>query len=167
MAPLAGIVNSSSIVKIASGLPIVQPSTSCGAAGMSLSSPFGAPASTHFAIVSTSASDRRGSFLNVPCAGSAPHGGIVRAVTRCLMARAHGRASSKVINDIGANIVGRWHSTQLLYRIGATSLVKVTGASAAAAADGSPRSAASRRTFLMPAFYRKAEVGVAYFRTVG
>jgi hypothetical protein len=43
-----------------------------------------------------------------------------------LIARAYGRASSYVMSDIGANIVGRWHSAQLLYMIGATSLVKVT-----------------------------------------
>ena len=67
------------------------------------------------------------------------------------MARAHGRASSNVINDIGANIVGRWHSTQLLYRIGATSLVKVTGASAATA-DAAAEERREQRIFLMSTF---------------
>ena len=105
--PVAGILYSSSIVKTASGLPIVQPSANRGASGRSLSSPFGAPPSTHAVMVSISLCDRRGSFLNVPCAGSAPHGGIARETTRCLMDRAHGLASSNVTSDIGANIVGR------------------------------------------------------------
>ena len=42
------------------------------------------------------------SFANLPIVGSAPHGGISRATTFCLIARAHGRASSKVTSDIGA-----------------------------------------------------------------
>jgi hypothetical protein len=37
---------------------------------------------------------------------------MVFAETRCLIDRAHGRASSYFTSDIGANIVGRWHSTQ-------------------------------------------------------
>src|SRR5262249_50833363 len=93
-APVAGIVNSSSIVKMASGLPMVQPSAIFGTGGRSLSSPFGAPASTHATIVAISSSVRRGSFLKRPCGESAPHGGIVRDDTRCLIERAHGRASS-------------------------------------------------------------------------
>ena len=123
--PFAGIVNSSSIVKIASGVPIVQPSAKVGAVGRSLSSPFGAPPSTHAAMVSISCCVRRGSFLNMPCGVSAPHGGIAPETTRCLIDLAHGRASSNVVSDIGANIVGRWHSTQLLLKIGATSFVNV------------------------------------------
>ena len=39
---------------------------------------------------------------------------MIRDTTRCLIDRAYGRASSYVNSDIGANIVGRWHSTQLL-----------------------------------------------------
>jgi hypothetical protein len=35
------------------------------------------------------------------------HGGISRFVTRDLIDRAHGRASSKVISDIGADCPGR------------------------------------------------------------
>src|SRR5204863_8492540 len=108
--------------------------------------PFRAPASNHAAMVSISPCDRRGSFLNVPCAGSAPHGGIARETTRCLMDRAHGLASSNVTSDIGANIVGRWHSTQLLYRIGATSLVNVTVPSAAEATPGARQTAATAET---------------------
>src|SRR6201996_1788504 len=156
------MVNSSSIVKIASGLPIVQPSANVGVGGRSLSSPFGAPASTQATIVSISFSVRRGSFLKVPCAGSAPHGGIARDTTLVLMARAHGRASSNVVSDIGANIVGRWHSTQLLLKIGATSLLNVgVGlASAARAADGRTIRAARMR-FLMARFYYGRVVGYA------
>jgi hypothetical protein len=41
---------------------------------------------------------------------SDPQGGMVRAVTRVLIARRYGRASSYVVSDIGANIVARWHS---------------------------------------------------------
>ena len=54
-----------------------------------------------------------------------PHGGIVRSVTRFLIERAHGRASSYDVSDIGANIVARWQSMHDLYKIGATSLVNV------------------------------------------
>src|SRR4051794_13650101 len=136
--PSAGIVNSSSISKTASGVPIDQPSANVGVAGMSLSSPFGAPASTHAAIVSISCFVNRGSFLNIPCGVSAPHGGIVPETTRCLIDLAHGRAASKVVSDIGANIVGRWHSTQALLKIGATSFANVGAVlpSAANAAAG-------------------------------
>src|SRR3712207_6803078 len=107
MVPSAGTLNGSVIVNTASGVPIVQPSAYRGGFGMSLSSPFGAPASTHAAMVSMSFCDRLGSFLNFPCAGSADHGGISRFTTRCLIARAHGRTSSYVISDIGADIAGR------------------------------------------------------------
>ncbi len=102
------------MVKIASGLPMVQPSANFGTAGRSLSSPFGAPASTHALMVSISFCVSRGSFLKTPCGLSEPQGGMVPATTRCLMERAQGRASSNDTSDIGANIVGRWHSTQLL-----------------------------------------------------
>ena len=104
--PVAGILKSSVIVNTTSGLPMVQPSTNVGAVGRSLSSPFGAPASTHATMVAISLSESRGSFLKTPCAGSAPHGGMVRVETRCLIDRAHGRASSYFTSDIGANIVG-------------------------------------------------------------
>src|SRR5262245_56369230 len=111
--PVAGILYDSCMEKTASGLPIVQPSAISGSFGMSLSSPFGAPPSTHARIVATSLSLSRGSFLNTPCAGSAPQGGMVREATRVRIAFAHGRASSYFSSDIGANIVGRWHSTHL------------------------------------------------------
>src|SRR5262249_29903633 len=104
-----------------SGLPLAQPSVNAGNFGISPLGPSGDPPSTHAAIVAISASDRLGSFENVPTWGSAPHGGITRATTFCLTARAHGRTSSKLVSAIGAIAPGRWHSTQLLYKIGATS----------------------------------------------
>ena len=62
------------------------------------------------------------------------HGGITPAFgpipVRCLIARAHGRASSYVDSDIGATPSARWQFSQLRCRIGATSLVKVTLAGA-------------------------------------
>ena len=67
-----------------------------GASGMSAISPFGAPASTHFAIVSISCSDSEGSsrISLMPTVGSKFQGGISRLLTRVLIDRAHGRASS-------------------------------------------------------------------------
>src|SRR6476646_1004712 len=95
---------------MASGLPIPHPSANTGIFGMSARLPFGAPPSIHDTIVATSLSVRRGSLLNIPCGMSEPHGGIVCAVTRCLIERSHGRASSYDVNENGANIVARWHS---------------------------------------------------------
>ena len=143
------MVNSSSISKTASGVPIDQPSANFGAGGRSLSSPFGAPASTHLAMVSISASVRRGSFLNMPCGVSAPHGGIVPATTRALIDLAQGRAASNVVSDIGANIVGRWHSTQALLKIGATSLLNV-GAGLASAPKAAAGTASRTATSSLP-----------------
>jgi len=60
------------------------------------------------------------------------HGGISRAATRRLIAAAHGRASSKVSNDIGAIMPGRWQLWQCCRRIGATSFVKTGGGVCAA-----------------------------------
>src|SRR5687768_9520987 len=114
MVPRAGIENGSFISNTASGLPMLQPSAAnVGTAGRSPSLPFGAPASTQARMVSISLSVSRGSFLKVPCDGSAPQGGMVRVATRLRIDFAHGRASSYLISDIGANIVGRWHSTHL------------------------------------------------------
>src|SRR5262245_5853873 len=112
--PSAGITNGSTISKIRSGLPIAQPSTKVGALGRSARLPSGAPPSTQAAIVLISSAVRLGSFANLPIVGSAPHGGTSRATTFCLTARAHGRASSYVMSDIGAMALGRWHSTQFL-----------------------------------------------------
>src|SRR5262245_31532890 len=83
------------------------------------------------------ASLRLGSFANLPIAGSAPHGGITRSTTFVFTARAQGRASSYEMSDIGAIDVGRWHSTHLAYRSGATSLLNVGAAAAGEAASPS------------------------------
>jgi hypothetical protein len=41
------------------------------------------------------------------------------------MALAHGRASAKVISDIGAGVPGRWHDWQERCKIGSTSFENV------------------------------------------
>ena len=82
--------------------------------------------------------DRLRSFAIFLLSAVAPHGGISRATTLFLIARAHGRAFWYVMSDIGATSPGRWQTTQFLYRIGATSLVNV-GASAACASEASAR----------------------------
>src|SRR5688500_13071401 len=76
-------------------------------------------------MVSISRSLRRRSLRNVPCAGSACHGGIARVLTFCLMAPAQGRASPYDSNDIGATSPGRWQLAHLLNMIGATSRLNV------------------------------------------
>jgi hypothetical protein len=63
----------------------------------------------------------------MPTVLSMCHGGICRDATRVLIDRAHGRASSNVMSDIGAIEFGRWQASHLAWKIGATSLVKVTG----------------------------------------
>ena len=114
---------------------------------MSFGSPCGAPASTHFTIVSSCSSVSERSFLNfwMPTLRSICHGGICRSATRVLIDFAHGRASAKVISDIGAIESGRWHASHFSWKIGAMSFVNVGvfGASAAAAAAGSISAAPS------------------------
>src|SRR5205807_9069926 len=104
-------------------------------AGMSLGSPIGAPASTQRRIVSISSSDSDRSFLNcwMPTVLSMCHGGICRAATRARIARAHGRTASYVMSDIGAIESGRWHASHFAWKIGAISLVNVTGCAAGCA----------------------------------
>jgi hypothetical protein len=99
--------------------------------GASFGSPSGAPASAHFAIVSTSICESERSLANGPCAGSANHGGICRLSTLAFIDRAHGRVSRNVTSDIGAIWPGRWHDWQFFWRMGRTSLLKETGSSAA------------------------------------
>src|SRR3954468_486828 len=70
----------------------------------------------------------------MPCVRSICHGGISRLATRCLIDRAHGRASAYVSKDIGADVSGRWHTWQRLRKIGASSLLKVGFLGAASAA---------------------------------
>src|SRR5262245_22913900 len=106
--PSAGTLNGFCILNTWSGFPIVQPSVKVGAAGRSARLPSGAPASAHATTASMSACFRLTSFAYLPTVGSAPHGGICRDATFCLIARAHGRASSYVRSDIGAIADGRW-----------------------------------------------------------
>src|SRR5476651_511956 len=107
---------------------------------MSFGSPCGAPASTHRVMSSTWSSVSERSFLNfwIPTVRSICHGGICRSLTRALIDLAHGRASAKVMSDIGAIESGRWHASHFSRKIGAISLenVGVFGASAAAAIAG-------------------------------
>src|SRR6516165_11455547 len=82
----------------------------------------------------------------MPTVRSICHGGIWRSVTRALIDRTHGRASAKVISDIGAIESGLWHASHLSWKIGAMSFVNVGGvlaASAAAAAPGKTRAPVS------------------------
>src|SRR5471032_201142 len=83
----------------------------------------------------------------MPTVRSTCHGGICRASTRCLIERAHGRASSYVSSDIGAMEPGRWQFWQDFWKIGATSLVNVTSADAIAAVT---RRSAKAFTILIP-----------------
>ena len=64
--------------------------------GMSLASPFGAPAATHFTTVSISLSESERSFSKswMPSDLSMCQGGICRVCTRSRIDRAHGRDCS-------------------------------------------------------------------------
>jgi hypothetical protein len=62
------------------------------------------------------------------------------------MALAHGRTSLKVISDIGAISPGRWQLTQFLYRMAATSLLKVGAAGLLALAPGEQTNAAPKQS---------------------
>src|SRR6185436_284479 len=108
------------------------------AGGMSFGSPFGAPAATHCTMVSICSSLSERSFLNfwMPTVLSMCHGGICLEPTRAAIDFAHGRASSYVTSDIGAMLLGRWHDSHFCWKIGATSLAKVTVLPASAAAAG-------------------------------
>src|SRR5581483_2793771 len=118
---------STGISSTASGsVPFVHPSENFGTGGMSASLPRGAPASTHAAIVSIGSRDRLLSLrIFSEYSGSAPHGGISRAVTFVLITFAHGRTSSYDSSDIGATSPGRWQLAHLSKTIGATSLANV------------------------------------------
>jgi hypothetical protein len=52
------------------------------------------------------------SFANLPCFGSACHGGIVPSPTSSRIALAHFRASAYDSRDIGAISPGRWQVAQ-------------------------------------------------------
>src|SRR5215831_5405197 len=102
----------SGVDTIRSGLPIAHSYafSNAGVGGMSAGLPFGAPPSTHFTIVAICSSLSDGSSLNfwMPTLRSMNHGGISRCEIFVLMDRAHGRASSYVVSDIGAIDPGRW-----------------------------------------------------------
>src|SRR5262249_14723439 len=137
--------------------PAVHPSANFGSGGRSASFPFGAPPSTHAAMVSICACDRLRSFrIFSVCAGSANHGGISRDDTLFLITFAHGRTSSYEVSVIGATSPLRWQLTHLSKTIGATSFVNVgvvaAGAGAActlAIAAREPRSRTNAR-FMRP-----------------
>ena len=105
------------------------------AGGASFGSPFGAPASTHFTMVSISLSESERSFSNsvMPTVLSMCQGGICRVETRLRIDLAHGRDSSNETSDIGAIESGRWQASHLFWKIGAISFVKVGDCAAAAA----------------------------------
>src|ERR1700736_3314555 len=90
--PVAGTGKGWGSWKTMSGLGIVQPSTNCLGAGMSLASPKGAPASTQATSVLMSLWDNEASFENLPNCGSANHGGIFFSRTADRIAFAQGRA---------------------------------------------------------------------------
>jgi hypothetical protein len=84
----------------------------------------------------------------MPTVRSICQGGIWRRTTFSLIDRAQGRASLYVSNGIGAIDPGRWQFWHDRSRIGATSLLNVTGLpkSAAYAATAMGRSRSSIRT---------------------
>src|SRR6185503_15466684 len=131
------------MAKTTSGCPICQPSANEGGAGRSARLPSGAPPLAHLTIVSRSASLRRRSFRNSPCAGSACHGGMVPFMTRVAIDFAHGRASLYVISAIGPISPARWQFAQFLYRMGATSLLNVGAAAGACAPMGADEAMAA------------------------
>src|SRR5687768_15881774 len=90
--PFAGTVYGGSSMTM-SGL-ICQPSGQVAGGGASAGLPDCAPSSTHLLSVSISPAVRLRSFENVPCCGSANHGGIFFVCTAVLIARAHGRVLS-------------------------------------------------------------------------
>src|SRR6185503_10122959 len=96
-----------------------------GAGGASLASPWGAPASTQPAIVSTSLSVSRRSFFHSPCFGSACHGGMRRWTTTSLICFADAFALSYLSSEKGPISPGRWQSTHRFWKIGSTSLWNV------------------------------------------
>lgn len=59
---------------------------------------------------------------------------MIPLTTRSRTSEANACACSYVSRGMGAIPLGRWHTTQWLYKIGATFLVKVRGVSATAVA---------------------------------
>ena len=124
--PVAFTLKGLGIVKTTSGLGMRQPSAKVGAAGISLGSPSGVPARTQSAIVFFSSAVRRLSLAKWPYLGSACHGGMRPARTTSSMVSAQPIASSYDVSENGPICPGRWHSTQCLLKMRATSLAKVT-----------------------------------------
>src|SRR5262245_45759516 len=114
---------------------MLRPSTKAKGGGASLGSPSRAPVSAQSANTFISAGCKDRSFANEECAGSANHGGIFLTNTASRIARAQGRVSRYVRNDMGAASPGLWHPWHRRWRTGKTSLWNVTGASAAITAE--------------------------------
>ena len=110
------------ISMILSGCAMAHPSVKATGFGASLGLPALAPPSTQETSVLISPSDKLRSFENLPCAGSANHGGIFLLETTSLMAFAHGRVLSYDMKDIGPGSPGLWQPWQLFSRTGRTSL---------------------------------------------
>src|SRR6478735_966121 len=125
-------------------------------AGMSFGSPCGAPVSIHFSTLAYCSSLSERSFLNfcTPTVLSICHGGMLRASTRDLIERTHGRTSEKVFRDIGAIESGRWQASHFSWKIGAMSLLNVglfgTSANAAAGVTSAAPSASARTALNLP-----------------
>ena len=113
---------------------------------MSAGSPSGAPASTQRTTRSICSSLSEMSLTNcwMPTVLSRCQGGISRAITRFLIARAQGRVSAYVTSDIGAMLPSRWHVWQCCCRSGAMSRANVTSGSAAVWARPAAGAAAAR-----------------------
>src|SRR5579862_6749556 len=125
MSPVAGMWNVF-MSSTRSGLGMFQPSVKVRGVGASLESPSLAPPSTQATRVAISCWLSERSSAKWPYFGSANQGGIFLVTTSSLMALAQGRASVYDIKAKGAISPARWHSWQCCWRIGATSLWKVT-----------------------------------------
>src|SRR5262249_46383103 len=87
----------------------------------------------------------------MPTVLSMCHGGICCVITRSRIAFAHGRACSYVSSDIGAIESTRWQDSHFSWKIGATSLVNVTGVFAdCACAHCAPEMAIMMANAIMP-----------------
>src|ERR1700751_5999128 len=106
MTPEVGMLIGVGISMILSVCPMSQPSVKATCFGASFGLPALAPPSTQVTRVETSAADRLRSLENLPCAGSANHGGIFLLETSSLMALAHGRVLSYDMKDIGPGSPG-------------------------------------------------------------
>src|SRR5262249_43110791 len=105
---------------------------------MSAGFPWGAPLSAHLAILPISSSLNEMSSLNflIPIFLSMNHGGISPAEVARFIARAQGRASAYVLNDMGATPPLRWQFSHERCTMGAMSFVNVTSPRAAFCALG-------------------------------